>query len=64
MLKHPKGSEEARCKMHTVRGVILQKGSEEAKAFMKALREKRKPKEINNISLVNGEKGNTSNERS
>ena len=44
MPRHPKGSNEAKDKMHKIRGCILVKGSEEAKAYMTALREKRNKK--------------------
>ena len=44
MPKHAKGSDTAKDAMHKIRGCILVKGSDEAKAYMKALREKRNKK--------------------
>ena len=43
-MPHPKGSKEAINSMHKIRGVHLEAGSQAAKDFMKALRDKRKTK--------------------
>jgi hypothetical protein len=51
MPRHPKGSSEAAETMHKIRGVKLEAGSQAAKDFMKALRDKRKKKTDNNKTL-------------
>ena len=51
MPKFTKGSPEAIDSMHKIRGVKLEAGSQSAKDFMKALRDKRKKKTDNNKTL-------------
>ena len=52
MPRHPKGSSEAADRMHKIRGVKLEAGSQAAKDFMKELRDKRKSNK-NKVSEIN-----------
>ncbi len=54
MPRHPKGSQENKDMMHTIRGVKLEAGSQESKDYMKALRDKKKYNKNKGSEINNG----------